>query len=62
MSTLLSFLFPVIGYPGPEVKYDVVVWPLIVGGILVILAIGAGIVFLIIFAVKLLKRIGKKTK
>jgi hypothetical protein len=60
MSTLLSFLFPITGYPGPEVKYDVVVWPLIVVGILAILAVGTGIVFLIIFAVKYLKRLKNK--
>ena len=63
MNILLSILLPILKSFSDRVHYDVSFGPFIAIGIAVILVVGAGIIFLIVLAVKFLIRLrNKKTK
>jgi hypothetical protein len=53
----LAMLVPVFEPSGAGVRCDLIVWPLLLGGLVLILVLGVVLVVLIIAAVKWLKRL-----
>ena len=60
MNMILSLLFPVLKSIGTGVPNDVNFGPVIAIGLVVILVVGAALIFLIVLAVKYLMRLKNK--
>ena len=59
MNTILSILLPLLESLRTGVQFDVSFGPLLYVGLAVIIAVGIGLIFLIVLAVKFLLRIRK---